>query len=128
MGIPGIISSGAITYGIIGLMIIGFGDEFAKVLSVACAPGETECARGGFLKDPNNIIQQAALFKQTTRVIITFIKYFIGGVAILMFVRNGLRLIGLAGSEESVGLDKKNLIYLRLHYSYIMPSHEVGGI
>ncbi|MFC1599818.1 hypothetical protein ACFL3T_02205 [Patescibacteria group bacterium] len=101
----------AITYGIIGLLIIGFGDEFAKVLSVACAPGETECARGGFLKDPNNIIRQAALFKQETRVIITFIKYLIGGVAIFMFIRNGIRLIGLAGSEESIALDKKNLIY-----------------
>jgi hypothetical protein len=101
----------AITYGIIGLLIIGFGDEFAKVMSVACAPGETQCARGGFLKDPNNIIQQAALFKQETRIFITFIKYSIGGIAIFMLVRNGIRLIGLAGSEESVAFDKKNLIY-----------------
>lgn len=101
----------AMIYGIIGLIIIGFADEFAKVMSVACAPGEITCARGGFLKDPNNIIQQAALFKRETRIFITFIKYMIGGVAVLMFIRNGLRLIGLAGNEESIGLDKKNLIY-----------------
>lgn len=101
----------AMIYGLIGLMVIGLGDEFAKVMSVACAPGEIECARGGFLKDPNNIIQQAALFKRETRIIITFIKYIIGSVAVLMLVRNGFRLIGLAGNEESVTLDKKNLVY-----------------
>ncbi|MFC1810822.1 hypothetical protein ACFLZH_04950 [Patescibacteria group bacterium] len=101
----------AIIYAIIGLVVIGFADDVSRVLSVACAPGETECARGGFLQDPQNIIQQAALFKQTTRIFITFIKYLIGGVAVLMLVRNGIRLIGLAGNEESIGLDKKNLIY-----------------
>lgn len=101
----------AMIYGILGLIVIGFADDVARVLSVACAPGETECARGGFLQDPQNIIQQAALFKQTTRIFITFIKYLIGGVAVLMLVRNGIRLIGLAGNEESIGLDKKNLIY-----------------
>jgi len=102
----------AILYGIIGLIVIAMGDEFARVLSVACAPGETQCAQGGFLKDPNNMIAQAALFKQATRVLITFIKYLIGGIAVLMLVRNGIRLTALQGNEESVGLDKKNLVWI----------------
>lgn len=101
----------ALLYGIIGLVVIGFADEISRVLSVACAPGEVECAQGGFLKDPNNMIQQAALFTKTTRILITFIKYSIGGIAVAMLVRNGIRLIGLAGSEESVTLDKKNLYW-----------------
>lgn len=101
----------AILYAIIGLLLIGFGDEIAKVLSVACIPGQTECADGGFLKDPNNMISQSAIFKRETRIFITFIKYIVGGIAVFMFVRNGIRLIGLAGSEESVTIDKKNLIY-----------------
>ncbi len=104
----------AIMYGIIGLVLIGFGDELAKVMSVACIPGQTECADGGFLKDPGNIISQAAIFKRETRILITFVKYIIGGIAVFMFVRNGIRLIGLAGSEESVTIDKKNLIYTSL--------------
>lgn len=101
----------AITMGIIGLAIVMMGDEFAKVLSVACAPGELDCARGGFLSDPGNMIQQAALFKQGTRILITFIKYFIGSVAVIMLVRNGIRFIALAGNEESVTLDKKNVAF-----------------
>lgn len=102
----------ALLFGIIGLVIIGFADELASVLSVACAPGEIECARGGFLKDPNNMIQQAALFNRTTRIFITFIKYSIGGIAVVMLVRNGIRLVALAGNEESVTVDKKNLVWI----------------
>lgn len=101
----------AITMGIIGLAVVMMADEFAKVLSVACAPGEVNCARGGFLSDPGNMIQQAGLFKQGTRVLITFIKYFIGSVAVIMLVRNGIRFVALAGNEESVGLDKKNVAF-----------------
>lgn len=104
----------AITMGIIGLALVMMSDEFAKVLSVACAPGEVNCARGGFLSDPSNMIQQAGLFKQGTRVLITFIKYFIGSLAVIMLVRNGIRLVALAGNEESVGLDKKNVVFTSL--------------
>jgi len=101
----------AITMGIIGLALVMMSDEFAKVLSVACEPGEINCARGGFLSDPSNMIQQAGLFKQATRVLITFIKYLIGSIAVIMFVRNGVRFVALAGNEESVGLDKKDLAF-----------------
>jgi len=101
----------AITVGIIGLTLVMMSDELAKVLSVACAPGEYNCAHGGFLSDPSNMIQQTALFKQATRVLITFIKYFIGSVAVLMLIRNGIRFIALSGNEESIGLDKKNVAF-----------------
>jgi hypothetical protein len=104
----------AIAMGIIGLAIVMMSDEFAKVLSVACAPGEVDCARGGFLSDPGNMIQQAALFKRGTRILITFIKYFIGSIAVIMLVRNGIRFIALSGNEESVTLDKKNVAFTSL--------------
>lgn len=104
----------AFVMALVGLALVMLSDELAKVMSVACIPGETDCARGGFLKDPANMIQQAGLFKQTTRVLITFIKYLIGSVAFIFFVRNGVRFIALAGNEESVGLDKKNVAFTSL--------------
>ncbi len=100
----------AMIYGIIGLTLVMMSDEFAKVLSVACAPGEINCARGGFLSDPGNMIQQAGLFKQGTRILITFVKYIAGSFAVIMIVRNGIRLVALAGKDEAVELDKKNLV------------------
>lgn len=104
----------ALFMGVIGLALVMMSDEFAKVLSVACVPGEVNCSRGGFLSDPSNMIQQAGLFKQSTRILITFIKYFVGSVAVIMLIRNGLRFVALAGNEESVGLDKKNVAFTSL--------------
>ncbi|MBA4337166.1 hypothetical protein C0416_05360 [bacterium] len=104
----------AFVMALVGLALVMLSDELAKVMSVACVPGEVDCARGGFLKDPGNMIQQAGLFKQTTRVLITFIKYLIGSVALIFLVRNGIRFIALAGNEESVGLDKKNVAFTSL--------------
>lgn len=101
----------AITFGIIGLIIIGFADEMTKVVSVACLPGQVECVEGGFLSSPQALVQQSSVFNREVKIFITFIKYLIGGVAVLMLVRNGIRLVALAGSEESVALDKKNLAF-----------------
>jgi len=101
----------ALTYGIIGLAIIGLSSELAKVFTVACPAGQPDCMKGGFLSQPAAMIQSAGLFTLEVRIVITFIKYLIGGIAVLMLVRNGIRLIALQGKEESVTLDKKNLAF-----------------
>lgn len=101
----------AITYAIIALAVIGFADEMAQTLSVACPAGQPNCAKGGFLSDPGAMIQQSSIFNNQVKIFITFIKYLIGGIAVLMLVRNGIRFVALAGSEESVTVDKKNLAF-----------------
>jgi hypothetical protein len=101
----------AITYAILGLAVLGFADEMGKVLSVACPEGATECAKGGFLSSPSAMIEQSSIFNRTVKIFITFIKYLIGGIAVLMLVRNGIRFVALAGNEESVTLDKKNIAF-----------------
>lgn len=104
----------AITYVIVGLAVIGFAGEFAKTFSVACPIGATDCVRGGFLSDPSAIIQQTGIFNRSVQIAITFLKWMIGSIAVLMLVRNGIRLVGLAGSEESITLDKKNIYFTSL--------------
>jgi hypothetical protein len=101
----------AITYGIIGLIVIAFSDEIARVLTVACPPEEPECSQGGFLSGPQALIQQASIFEREVKILITFIKYLVGGIAVFMLIRNGIRLVALQGSEESVTLDKKNIAF-----------------
>ncbi len=110
-----------IFYAIIGLTAVGFAGEFAKIFSVSCQDpasgffpaGQTNlpCTAGSFLKDPNAIVRTSTLFSQRTQILITFIKYFIGSVAVLMAVRSGLRLITKQGAEEQMAIDKKNLGY-----------------
>lgn len=101
----------AITYGIIGLAVIGFASEFSKVFTVACPAGQPDCMKGGFLSQPSAMIQAAGIFTLEVRIFITFIKFLIGGIAVLMLIRNGIRLVALQGKEESVTLDKKNIAF-----------------
>lgn len=89
-------------YAVIGLFIIGLAGDLAQVFDVK---------GGGFLKDPSTAIQRAKLFNRSTEIIITFIKYIVGSLAVLFTVRNGLRLVLVGGDEEEVAKDKKNFFY-----------------
>lgn len=109
----------SILYAIIGLAVVALAGEFANIFQVACPeslPGQptVPCTQGGFLSDPNSLLRTALLFNQTTQIIITFIKYAIGAIAVLMIVRNGLRMITMGMSEDKIALDKKNLGYSTL--------------
>jgi hypothetical protein len=106
-----------ILYGIIGLVVVAMSGELARIFAVSC-PEYTDptlqtyqCTQGGFLKDPNSIIRTSVIFNQQTKIIITFIKYFIGSVAVFMIVRNGFRMMTMGNDESKIALDKKNLIY-----------------
>lgn len=105
-----------IFYAIIGLTVVGLAGEGANIFQVACPeslPGQPKipCTEGGFLADPNALLRTAVVFDQRTQIVITFIKYFIGAVAVLMIIRSGFRMITMGGSEDKIALDKKNLIY-----------------
>lgn len=89
-------------YAVMGLFLVGLAGDLASILDVD---------RGGFLKDPNVTMQKSRLFSRTVEIVITFIKYIIGSVAVLFIVRNGLRLVMLGGNEEEVTKDKKNIFY-----------------
>ena len=92
-------------YSVVGLAAVGLAGEIGTIFNLE---------DGGFLKDPNQILRTTILFNQRTQIIITFIKYFIGGIAVLMLVRSGLRMITMGESEDKLALDKKNLIYSAL--------------
>jgi hypothetical protein len=87
--------------------------EISRIFTVGCNAGDTsvQCLPGGFLANPNAIIRANTMFNQRTQIIITFIKYFIGAVAVIMIVRNGSRMITMGSNPEKLELDKKNLIY-----------------
>lgn len=108
--------STALVFAVIGLFLVGLSGEIASILEVD---------RGGFLKDPNVAVQKSRLFNRTIEIIITFIKYIIGSVAVLFIVRNGLRLVLLGGNEEEVTKDKKNIFYGLLGLVVILMSNPI---
>ncbi len=103
-------------YGVIGLAVVGLAGELSTIFQVGCPdpiPGQpiVPCTTGGFLKDPNAILRANTLFNQRTKIIITFIKYLIGSIAVLEIVINGIRMIALGSSEDKLARDKTNLMY-----------------
>jgi hypothetical protein len=102
-----------ILYAIIGLALVGMAGEIVRIFQVSCdvvVPGQA-CTPGGFLKDPNAIIRQSTLFNQRTQLLMTFIKYTIGSIAVLEIVRSGMRMITMGDQEDKIEMDKKNLMY-----------------
>lgn len=103
-------------FGLIGLFMVGLAGELATIFDVS---------RGGFLRDPNVALQRSRLFNRTVEVVITFIKYIIGGVSVLFIVRNGLRMVLLGGNEEEVGKDKKNIYWGLIGLVIILVSNPI---
>ncbi|MGL5831055.1 MAG: hypothetical protein ACRCZE_02790 [Candidatus Altimarinota bacterium] len=107
----------SLIWSIIGLALVGFSGEIVRIFAVGnCAelgmlPGSNNvgCVPGGFLRDPNAIIQRSTVFNQNVQYIITFIKYFIGGIAVLMLMRNAIRLV-TNSSEDELEKDKSNIV------------------
>lgn len=89
-----------LVYAVAGICIVALSSDIASVFS----PED-----GGLLGGDAELSQRAKLFDNKIRIVLTFIKYFIGSVAILMLVRIGGRMVALSESEDELGQDKKNL-------------------
>jgi hypothetical protein len=90
----------AIKYGIIGLMMISIAGPIAEVF---------DFQQGNYLTDAESFVERASLFGNTTQMVITFIKYFLGSLAALMFVRSGALLVAGGANEDTVSKEKKSL-------------------
>lgn len=121
-----------ILYAILGLAAVGFSGELVRILNLYCPGAEAgplagkdpssglPCTPGGFLSNPNAILRSTTLFNQRTQFIVTFIKYFIGGISVFGLVRSGLRLVTFMGNEEKMAEDKKAIFYNILGLLFIL--------
>jgi hypothetical protein len=90
----------AIKYGVIGLMMISIAGPMAEIFSFQ---------EGNYLTDSDAFVERASLFGDATQMIITFIKYFLGSLAALMFIRSGAALVANGDNEDIVSKEKKAL-------------------
>lgn len=105
-----------ILYAIAGLFLVGLAGELAMIFEVD---------RGGFLSSSNVTVQKAKLFNRTVEIIITFIKYIVGSVAVLFVVRSGLKLVLSEGTEEEITKTKHNLLYGIIGLVFIMMANPI---
>lgn len=90
----------SMTYAIMGLMMISIAGPLAEVF---------DYRQGNALKDGDALVSRAAVFDDTVKLIITFIKYLLGALATLMFIRAGATMVSSSANEEDIGREKKNL-------------------
>lgn len=90
----------SITWGVIGLLMISIAGPIAEIF---------DYRQGNLLESGETLVERAQLFDDTTRIVITFIKYLLGSLAALMFIRAGATMIMNSGSQEEIDREKKNL-------------------
>lgn len=92
-----------VLYSVIGIAMIALSSDLGKIL---------DFSGGGLLGTRAEVSSRLMLFDDTVRIVITFLKYLIGAVAILMLTITGLQLITLGENEEEAGKAKKNIVYI----------------
>lgn len=90
----------SVLYGVLGLMMISLAGPVAEIF---------DYRQGNFLDNPDSFVERAALFNDTTQLVVTFLKYFLGSLATLMFIRSGALMVAEGSNEEVVTREKKNL-------------------
>lgn len=90
-----------LTWGLAGLVLIAIGGPIAEILDLQ---------DGGFLSDEYEISYRASLFDSQVKIIITFIKYLVGGTAVLFMIRSGAKLVTAGETDDVLNAEKKTLI------------------
>lgn len=90
----------SIFYGIIGLMMISIAGPISEVF---------DYRQGNLIDDPENFIERVQIFDGVTQLIITFLKYLLGGLATLMAVRAGAVMVMNGDNDDDIGKAKKQL-------------------
>ena len=110
--------------GLIGLGIISLAGEFTKILSVnkeaakivfegdnvLCQYANTILG-GGTSSAGNELLCRVNFFNSSVKMIITFMKYLISGIAVYEMITSGYRIITLGAESSDLERDKKNLIW-----------------
>jgi hypothetical protein len=88
-------------WGLVGLVFIMLAGPIAEILDMQ---------NGGPLSDEYEIGYRAKLFDDQVHIVITFIKYIVGSVAVLFMIRSGAKLVIAGESDEVLNAEKKNLM------------------
>jgi hypothetical protein len=91
----------SVLYGVLGLVMISLAGPIAEIF---------DYRQGNFLDNPDSFVERAALFNDTTQLVVTFLKYFLGSLATLMFIRSGALMVAEGSNEEVITREKKNLL------------------
>lgn len=95
-----------ILWALIGLAILSMSGAIMEIFKFACPDGVCE----SYFTDANTLRERVHKFDLQVQIIVTFIRYIIGSIAILYIVRSALKMI-VAGYKEEVTTEEKKTIW-----------------
>lgn len=92
----------SLIYSLIGFSIVALSGEIGQILDLM---------RGGILGSKGELASRFGIFDSRVAIIITFIKYVIGAVAVIYMAKAGAHMVVAGESEEDISEDKNSIIY-----------------
>jgi hypothetical protein len=97
-------------YSILALAIISVADQVGEIAGFFPDLSYQGTSTGGIL-EPGNTLLKVGLFDKQVDIVMVFIRYMIGAIAVLMLVINGAKLVGGGGEEENVKKARNGVVY-----------------
>lgn len=104
-------SSKGLLLSLLALALISMSQELAEIVGFYNLNAGFDSMPEGGIVDPDNIIDRVTLFDRRVEIIMVFIKYFVAGLAVLMLVINGVKLVTGGGEEENVKKARNGVAY-----------------
>lgn len=106
-------ATNGLLFSILALAIISMSEEMGKIVGFfdeGTTFGDAK-STGGIIGSPGEIMERVHLFDKQVEIVMTFIKYMIGALGVLMLVVNGVRLVVGGGEEENVKKARNGVAY-----------------
>jgi|GEM_PF-447483 hypothetical protein len=97
-------------YSILALAIISVAEQVGEIVGFFPDLSYQGTSTGGIL-EPGNTLLKVGLFDRQVDIVMVFIRYMIGVIAVLMLVINGAKLVGGGGEEENVKKARNGIVY-----------------
>lgn len=88
------------TWALIGLALLAMAGELAAIFEGA-----------DIIQGPNVILRKVHIFDSKVQLLVTFIKYILGSIAVIQMALAGVRMITSGDQEEMVTKSRKNILY-----------------
>ncbi len=92
----------SLMYSLLGLAFFALSGEIGSILSLT---------GGGIIGSKGELIKRFGIFDTQVGIIITFMKYVIGSVAVLYLAKSGVHMVTAGSNEEDISEDKNTILY-----------------
>ena len=104
-------STKGLLFSLLALAMISMSQEIAEIVGFYDSNAAFNTLSDGGIINKDNLIDRVTLFDRRVEVIMIFIKYFVAGLAVLMLIINGVKLVAGGGEEEHIKKARNGIAY-----------------